>query len=349
MAEQGWEIPQWLYNLPGYLAQQAQAQSITDPGQRAEFETKLFGAPLNPVNSSTPVGDSAPVEYRATANDYNRLNEAIDAAYANGQITEYEYKQFSQELDDHWTEPGRFNGIQQRFDETTKYNADRAAVDAERAKYQAALDEGRANLDTYETEIGAQIEGDITRYQNVLGSGGLKSDAQYAAIMRDAQNILGAQLNTVHQNAAKSMSDAGLRASGKGGGNAAFVADQAAFGKKAEINTGLMADAQSRLTDAQNRKQTFGAGVMDMRNQLNAGYLPSMTSLTQYGQSLMQPSTFKTYATGLDVGSQIYGQRLGERALNTQENLGWAGIMSNFISQQNQNMTSMLGMVRGGG
>lgn len=348
MAEASWEPPKWLYNPLGAIFDNvfAQNQVNQDPQLAAQQQWQQNGAigPFNP--GATPYGDQAPVEYRATADGYNRLNDAIQYAHANGELTDSQYNSMQQRLNDHWTEPGVFAALEQEFNDTTRFNQNQAQVNAEKARYEGALAEGRGNLDKYEQEIGGQIRGDIARYQNVLGSGGLKSDAQYAEIMRNAENTLATQLQTVHGNIAKNMSDSGLRASGKGGGNAAYLADNAAFGKKAEIATGLMSDAQSRLTDAQSRLQGFGAGVMDMRNQLNAGYLPSMTSLTQYGQSQMQPSTFKTYGTGLDVGSQIYGQRLGERALNMQEQLGWGGILSNFISQQGQNMTQMMGMIR---
>ena len=329
MAEDGLWDPKWLYNPLGFISDEIARQ------------------PANPTDNTT-----APGGMRANATDYNRVNEAINTAFTSGKISEAEYTSLTQRLNNHWTEgDGSLAFILEgELGQTIQNNESRTTTDADRARYEAGLTEGRANLDRYEQEIGGQIQGDISRYQGILSSGGgLKTDAEYSKIMREAEDTLATQLQTVHANAAKSMSDAGLRSAGKGGGNAAYIADQQAFQGKANVATGLMADARTRLTDAQQRNQQFQGGVMDARNQLNSGYLPSITSLGQYKSGIGTMNPFQSYATGLDVSSLGIGQRLGRQALNQQETLGILGIGANLASSGMQSGTQLLGMIRPGG
>jgi hypothetical protein len=148
----------------------------------------------------------------------------------------------------------------------------------------------------------------IGRLETMLDNpAAIRNDAQLGAYLRDMESSLSAQLGTIHQGAAKTTSQAGLRAAGKID-TGVRGAEIGAAGARGQYMEQLRADIEKQKTALDEGLFGFRTGIGSARNTVLGGGVADLGNVTALGESIKSPDFTAPSLTNLDVLGLGYGK-----------------------------------------
>ncbi len=216
-------------------------------------------------------------------------------------------------------------------------NAENAArFDEAEAEAAATIARNVTDLETLGTDTNNLFDERISRLSGFLNNpSSVRSDASLAAALGEVENAIDTQVNRQRTTAAKGLSDAGIRASGKLTDRVAN-AELLGTAQKGLNFSNLLGGLRTQRDTLQTDQGNFNLALTDSITGARAGGIPQLTNLTQLGASANQPIDYTTSGlTALDIDSLNQGAQQQDFGNFLQVLSLGAGIANNSIAAGN--------------
>lgn len=176
-----------------------------------------------------------------------------------------------------------------------------AQVADDRQRLQDAQAAAQTRLSDLQAELAPAFTNRIDQLRGLVNNpSAIRSDAEFAAQLSEAENYINAQVGQTRGQASKQTAAAGLRSSGKMQDMAQRASEVGAsakaenFSRTAEGIRGLLGNTESNYAN-------FLSGITDAQNNIDIGMFPNYQSLTAMGMNLPRPDLFSPFGTGMDI------------------------------------------------
>ena len=205
--------------------------------------------------------------------------------------------------------------------------------------------EGLAGIESLQTQ-GDKLYGEqLGRIQGFLDNpSSIRSDAQLGKRLTDVESLLAGQLGQIRQGAAKTVSQAGLRAAGKVD-TGVRAAEQNATALQGKNISGLLGELGAEKTSLGEKQLGFNTGLTSARDTVNAGGIADNSNWINQLQSFKSPGYDSPALTNFD----IRGLGKGADAMDAGQLYQWASmLMQKGQNDQGQLMQLLGGLMPGG-
>lgn len=217
----------------------------------------------------------------------------------------------------------------------TRGSLTRAEDDRTRAEKTAALNV--RNLEGSRDRALANFDRQINRYQGFLDNpSSIRGDAQLAKQLTEVEGAIDQQINTRRQTAAKGLSDAGLRASGKVT-NSVQNAQLAGTAMKGQNFSNLLGNIQGQRDYLGTERGNFDLSAANAINAARSGGDAYLSGLTQAQSALSRSPDFG--AGGL-TNIDIQGLNFGKGNQDFANFLNFASLIGSMAQNSGQQLTS---------
>ena len=203
----------------------------------------------------------------------------------------------------------------------------------------------RRNLGLADIE-GLQGQGDklygdqINRIQGFLDNpSSIRSDAQLGKRLTEVESLLAGQLGEIRKGAAKTTSQAGLRAAGKID-TGVRAAEQNATAMQGKNISGLLGELGAEKTSLGTQQLGFNAGLTQARDTVRGGGIADLANLRSQAQSTKSPDYAAPEMTGYDIKGLGYSKEAMDNGM-------WMQLAS-MLMQQGQNDKGSVMQLLGG-
>lgn len=304
------------------------------PQPPTDVRTAFENAPLGTPGSVTGTDVLWTPEY------HRILNEELNQALWNKQIGQGDYDYLLHTLQRSQGSPAAWRDQFQTALQSFRDEGTRAETDASRAAAKTAATTG---LNEYERFTRPILQQEADRFNKIFapGSSGLRSDAEFARFLSDAQGAINSEVNAVRLGASQANASRGVAQSGKVtdqvmkagilGGESRGRIEQEAFGLARDGRRQANLDLSGFLGDLGERRTAVEAGNYEMGMGLLGKGNPFL------GQNFgMGP------ATSIDLRALDIGNDRANIALVLQGLLGIGGMANNTLG-------TVMGALPGGG
>ena len=209
--------------------------------------------------------------------------------------------------------------------------------------------EGMAGIELLQGQ-GDKLYGEqLGRIQGFLDNpSSIRSDAQLGKRLTDVESLLAGQLGQIRQGAAKTVSQAGLRAAGKVD-TGVRAAEQNATAMQGKNISGLLGELGAEKTSLGTQQLGFNTGLTSARDTVNAGGISDLTNSINTLGSFSTPDYSRPTLTGYDLRGAGVGIDQFNAGFLYQVLSGIFGGVKNDVENLGQGVSSLFPGKRSGG
>lgn len=242
------------------------------------------------------------------ARDQNTLNAFLNAAYAAG--TGYQ----------------NTNQTNERLDK----------AETER---QGNINTGLQGIDELQNQFAPMMQDRLNRYGGLIADPNkLRSDSEFATQLAQTENMINNQVQQIGKQATLRNTEAGIRASGKTGGEMDAAKWQGTALKGQNIQ-GILGQLHGLRDNTETNFRNFMGGLTDARNQTRQTGFSNLLPLQQLGQNTQQMAP--DFSSGGLTSLDLTGLNLAQQNQNTANLLQGLGLVAGLGDKAGQTVSQL--------